>query len=78
MSERFRALLAEWKRLEHQAHDAQRALNERFQAFLDGTGPEPDASERARVEQLRDRANAALEVAMGYVRSTARGPISRK
>jgi hypothetical protein len=33
---------------------------------------------RAQAQTLRDRANAALEVAMGYVRSTARGPVSRK
>lgn len=78
MSERFRALLAEWKELERQAHEAQRDLNVRFQAFLDGTGPEPAESEREKVEQLRAGANAALEVAMSYVRSTALGPTSRK
>jgi hypothetical protein len=78
MSERFRALLAEWKDLERQAYDAQRTLNDAFQKFLDGTGPEPAEAEREEVLRMRRRADAALEVAMSYVRTSARGPISRK
>ncbi|MEJ6022023.1 hypothetical protein [Ramlibacter sp. PS4R-6] len=78
MSDRFRSLLAEWKGLEREANDAQRALNEKFHAFLNGEGAEPPESERQQVERLRDRANSALEVAMAYVRTAAHGPISRK
>jgi len=78
MSERFRALLAEWKIADGRAAEAQHALNAKFQAFIDGSGPEPSESERQEVERLRMKANAALEVALSYVRETARGPASRK
>lgn len=78
MSERFRALLAEWKAVDQRASEAQAELNAKFQAFIDGTGPEPTEEDRTRVEKLRTLAASHLELALSYVKSTARGPNSGK
>ena len=78
MSERFRQLIAEWKVANARATEAQTALNDAFQRFIDGRGDEPTEAERSQVEKLRKIADAQLEVALGYVRDTARGPSSRK
>lgn len=58
--------------------DAQALLNDRFQAYIDGTGPEPTDEDRDRVSTLRTLAHAKLEVAMSYVKTNARGPASGK
>lgn len=71
MSERYAALLAIWKQADETAKQAERRLNERFEAFLAGNAPEPTDEERAEVARLREEERLALDAALAYVRKTA-------
>ena len=71
MSERFRALLEEWKKADREASVAQDALNIKFMAFAEGRGPEPTQEERERVDRLRTVANATLAVALEYMKTAS-------
>ncbi len=72
VSEKYKAMLAEWKKLDEQARTAEKGLRERYSAFLDGRGPEPSSSERERAHALGERARAQLRAALDYVAKTTR------
>lgn len=74
MSERFRALLDDWKKADGEAQTAQAALTTKFMFFVEGKGPEPTDEERQRVERLRVTADATLVVALEYMKRASSGP----
>lgn len=73
MSERYAALLAEWKNTERLAREAEKALSERYTRFLEGAGAEPTDWERHEVHVLRERARSQLKAALEYVATTGPG-----
>ncbi|MEJ8840628.1 hypothetical protein [Ramlibacter sp. AN1133] len=73
MSERYAALLAEWKTTDRLAREAERALGERYSQFLEGAAAEPTEWERHQVHVLQERARARLKAALEYVASTGPG-----
>ncbi|MBC5768575.1 hypothetical protein [Ramlibacter albus] len=70
MAERYAALLDSWKSAGERARQAQRVLDERFDAFLRGEGPEPDEQERVLVRKLHAEEQAALQAALDYVQAS--------
>jgi hypothetical protein len=72
VSEKYKAMLDEWKKLDEQARTAEKGLRESYSAFLDGRGPEPSSSQRERAHALRERAKAQLRAALEYVAKTTR------
>jgi hypothetical protein len=79
VSQRYAALLAEWKQTERLAREAEKSLSERYSQFLEGSAAEPTEWERHQVHSLRERARAQLKAALDYVASTtpARGAPTR-
>ena len=87
MSQRYAALLAEWKETDRVAREAEKALGERYSHFLEGGAAEPTEWERHQVQVLQERARAKLKTALEYVATTTgpgrvrspgdRGPSSR-
>lgn len=71
MSATYKKLLDEWRAAADETRKAQQGLKEKFDLFLQGRGPEPEASEIERVQALRQAENAKLHAAMAYVRSSA-------
>lgn len=70
MSQRYAALLAEWKQTDRLAREAEKALSDRYAQFLEGGAAEPTDWERHQVHALRERARAQLKAALDYVAST--------
>jgi len=86
VSERYAALLAEWKDTDRLARAAEKALRERYEKFLDGSASEPTEWDRHQVQVLQERARAKLKAALAYVATTGpsrdrpagdRGPSAR-
>lgn len=73
MSATYKKLLDEWRAAMAATRAAQQKLNEKFDRFLRGDGPEPSRAEIAKVHALRDVENAKLEASMDYVRKRASG-----
>ena len=73
MSERYAALLAEWKKTDRLAREAEKSLGERYVQFLQGMAAEPTDRERLKVHVLRLQARAQLQAALDYVSATTRG-----
>ena len=76
MSERYAALLAEWKKTDRLAREAERSLRERYSRFLEGEAAEPTEWERHQVHVLQERARAKLKAALEYVATT--GPAGER
>ena len=73
MSERYAALLAEWKDTDQRAREAEKALRERYTQFLEGAAAEPTEWDRHQVQVLQERARAKLKAALAYVAATGPG-----
>jgi hypothetical protein len=73
MSERYAALLQEWREASARTREAQKRLKAKFDAHLEG-GPAPTEAEVLFVRGLREVEGEKLEAAMEYVRQTASGP----
>lgn len=72
MSQRHAALIDRWRAAAARTREAQRALQEKFDAHLAG-GPAPSEDEVQHVRHLRDEEGRRLEEAMDYARRTALG-----
>jgi hypothetical protein len=72
MSERYAALIEEWRSAAARTREAQLGLKAKFDAHIAG-GPAPTEEEVAHVRQLRAVEGEKLEAAMDYVRRTALG-----
>ena len=70
MSQRYAALLAEWKDTDRLAREAERSLRERYARFLEGAAAEPTEWDRHQVHVLQERARAKLKAALEYVATT--------
>jgi hypothetical protein len=73
VSERYAALLAEWKDTDRLARAAEKALRDRYALFLEGTAAAPTEWERHQVHVLQERARARLKAALAYVAATGPG-----
>jgi len=73
MSQRYAALLQDWRDASARTRDAQQKLKAKFDAHMEG-GPAPTEEEVALVRRLREVEGEKLEAAMDYVRQTASGP----
>jgi hypothetical protein len=73
VSERYAALLAEWKDTDRLAREAEKALSDRYAQFLDGAAAPPTEWERHQVHVLQERARAKLKAALEYVAATGPG-----
>lgn len=73
MSERYSALLQEWREASARTREAQNLLKAKFDAHIDG-GPAPTEDEVKLVRVLRGIEADKLETAMEYARRTAMGP----
>jgi hypothetical protein len=73
VSERYAALLAEWKDTDRLAREAEKALREHYAQFLQGAAAEPTEWERHEVQVLQERARAKLKAALEYVATTGPG-----
>lgn len=73
MSERYAALLREWREASARTRQAQQELKDKFEAHLNG-GSAPTEDDVALLHRLRVVEGEKLEAAMEYVRQTAFGP----
>jgi len=74
VSEKYAAMLAEWKKLDELARAAEQSLRERYSAFLEGRGPEPTEWERQQAHASAEKARAQLKAALDYVAKTGPPP----
>lgn len=72
MSQRYAALIEQWRAAAAKTREAQLALKAKFDAHLAG-GPAPGEDEVRHVRELREEEGRRLEEAMAYVRRTALG-----
>lgn len=77
MSQRYAALLNEWRNAAAAARDAQQRLGERFDRYMAGQGPEPTPDDVKAVARLREIENRKLQAALDYAQRTASGPPTR-
>lgn len=70
MSERYAAMLAQWKQTDRLAREAERTLSDRYKQFLEGRSAAPTEWERHQVHALRERARVELKAALDYVART--------
>jgi hypothetical protein len=74
MSEKYRALIAEWRKASDETRAMQQRIKARFDAHLAGTGAPPSDADLDRLHELRQVEQHRLEEAMRYIKDTALGP----